>query len=129
MVPLPQPPWITIPCTFISVLIASTVTKAMMSPKDKGLTTVLKAVCIFLLVLALTFAVANTFLPLVIEDTGPNVENPTCLANDLRNVERRDFDAQFATSSDDRVAKWRDSVREDTDLVAEKKRRIERARS
>jgi hypothetical protein len=122
MVPLPQPPWTTIPCTFISVLIASTVTKAMMSPKDKGLTTVLKAVCIFLLVLALTFAVANTFLPLV-------VENPTCLANDLRNVERRDFDAQFATSSDDRVAKWRDSVREDTDLVAEKKRRIERARS
>jgi predicted PurR-regulated permease PerM len=110
MAPLPQPLWTALPCTFISILVTIVLTKATTSTKDKGLTTVLKAMCVFLLVLALMSAIVNIFLVSIVEDPGPSIENLSPLVNDLQDVERRDFDAQFEISNDDQVAEWRGGV-------------------
>jgi hypothetical protein len=77
--------------------------------------------CVFLLVLALMSAIVNIFLVSIVEDPGPSIENLSPLVNDLQDVERRDFDAQFEISNDDQVAEWRGGVQGDTDLVVGKK--------
>jgi hypothetical protein len=57
-----QPTYIALPCTFVSLLITSFVTKAMTSPTEKGLTTFSKATCIFFFVLVFTTATTKILL-------------------------------------------------------------------
>jgi hypothetical protein len=47
---------IALPCTFVSLLITGFIIKAMTSPTDKGLSTITKATCAFVLILVLTTA-------------------------------------------------------------------------
>jgi hypothetical protein len=51
-----------LPCTFVSLLITGCIIKAMTSPTDKGLSTIIKATCAFLLVLVLTTATTKMLL-------------------------------------------------------------------
>jgi hypothetical protein len=58
-----QPTYIALPCTFVSIILTSLVTKAMTSRTEKGLTTVFKATCAFLLILVITSATIEALLP------------------------------------------------------------------
>jgi hypothetical protein len=53
---------IALPCTFVSLLITGFIIKAMTSPTDKGLFTITKATCAFVLVLVLTTATTKMLL-------------------------------------------------------------------
>jgi hypothetical protein len=57
-----QSTYIALPCTFISLIITSFVAKAMTSPTEKGLTTVIKATCAFVIVLVATTAATKALL-------------------------------------------------------------------
>jgi hypothetical protein len=62
--PIPQPELthIALPVTFISLLLTSFLTTMMASPTDKGLSSVIKATYVFVLILALTTATAKMLL-------------------------------------------------------------------
>jgi hypothetical protein len=51
-----------LPVTFVSLLITGCIIKAMTSPTDKGLSTIIKATCAFVLVLVLTIATTKMLL-------------------------------------------------------------------
>jgi hypothetical protein len=53
---------IALPCTFVSLLITGFIIKAMTSPTDKGLSTITKATCAFVLILVLTTATTKMLL-------------------------------------------------------------------
>ena len=94
------------------MLITTTLLKATTSPKEKGLMTVFKAVCTFLIILALTTAATTMFIS---SDSGnqddtSEDDRPKSLEEELREAETKDFDTLFETSSDDRVAAWRHDV-------------------
>lgn len=50
----PQHDWLALPCTFLSILLTTVAMRALTSRTDKGLSTVLKATCAFVVILALT---------------------------------------------------------------------------
>jgi type IV secretory pathway VirB10-like protein len=53
---------IALPCTFVSLLITGFIIKAMTSPTDKGLSTITKATCAFVLVLLFTTVTTKMLL-------------------------------------------------------------------
>jgi hypothetical protein len=61
-IPQPEPTHIALPVTFISLLLTSFLTTMMASPTDKGLSSVIKATYVFVLILALTTATAKMLL-------------------------------------------------------------------
>jgi hypothetical protein len=61
-IPQPEPTHIALPVTFISLLLTSFLTTMMTSPTDKGLSSVIKATYVFVLILALTTATAKMLL-------------------------------------------------------------------
>jgi hypothetical protein len=93
---------IALPCTFVSLLITGFIIKAMTSPTDKGLSTITKATCAFVLVLVLTTVTTKMLLDSRNEDEEhddseidsdsarskpftppPDVNNPPARRNDV----------------------------------------------
>ena len=83
-----------------------------MSPKDKGLVAVSKAITTFLVVLALTTA-ALQMLSLALsqdQDDTHQSNRPKSLAEELEGTDFGDTDTLLQAPSDDRIAAWRNRV-------------------
>jgi len=104
--------WTALPATFISMLIASKLLTALVSPKDKGLIAVSKAITTFLIVLALTSAALHMLSIALSHDQDNTLKNnrPKSLAEELQGTDFSDTATLLPAPSDDRVAAWRNRV-------------------
>jgi hypothetical protein len=104
-----QPTYIALPCIFVSVILTSLVAKAMTPRTDKGLITVLKATCAFLLILVITIAATKALLP-------PSKNDETGSSDDS-DAERSET-STTPPASHNKIAEGRDDVQAaSTDLT------------
>ncbi|KAH8732885.1 hypothetical protein GQ44DRAFT_781590 [Phaeosphaeriaceae sp. PMI808] len=108
----PQSTWIMLPCTLISILIASPLLSATPFANDKGLTAVFKIAFVFVTVFMLTATTTKIFLSYISHnDTGSEEgDYPISFTEGLRQANLRNLDTCPKVSVGDRVRTWGQEV-------------------